>query len=607
MTDSQKDLLYRYGIIILLVLAAFGNTLNHGFVWDDINIIVDHPLMGDIRNLPKLLLTEDIADVPTGYYRPITYVSFALERTLWGLNPVGFNITNLVLHILVALLFYRVIAALFKRENLALVAALLFALHPIVGETVNFHAGGRNTLLCACFSMLTLLLHIKKKQIPALLCFMLAILSKEFALLVPVLLVMSDWITAKENIRWKTYLLYLAAIICYLALRSYVVTVHTNLLSTVNLSGTFWILPRIIGSYFINMAYPLGLKTMYDVNTIVTWSSFIAFSILILMLISAAFIFRKRWEILLSVTMFFLFLLPVSNIFPLGITMMADRYAYFATFGFSLALAYVICKANNKTVLAIMVVLCALFIGIDVKRNGFWKDEVTLFTQMTKDAPDMSVGFQGLGYAYYEKQDFVDAENYLSLALTKRDVNAKMLVGSATMFWDMKKLDKALMALGKKIAMEPQNPQPYIMASRIYEEMGDPSRAKQYHDKAQQLYPGIFEMMTQRVITACRYGEELMARQRVNEAERYFKEALSIDPAFVPALLDMGGLIAEKGNPAKALEYFSKAARLNPLNPAAYYNMAIAYEMLGKATDAQEAMKKFKELEARSSQENVNP
>ena len=87
----------------------------------------------------------------TGYYRPLTYVSFLIDRSIWGLNPLGFNITNLILHIAVALTFYLLMAELFKKEYYAFIAALIFSLHPIANETVNFHAGGRNTMLCALF------------------------------------------------------------------------------------------------------------------------------------------------------------------------------------------------------------------------------------------------------------------------------------------------------------------------------------------------------------------------------------------------------------------------------------------------------------------------
>lgn len=602
MTDSRKPLIYRLLLITVLVLAVYGNTLNHGFVWDDINIIVDHPLLDSIQNIPKLFISEDVADVPTGYYRPITYVSFALERAIWGLNPLGFNITNLILHLIAVLLFNRLIAAIFKNENLALLAALLFALHPVAGETINFHAGGRNTLLCACFTLLAFLFHTGNRQIPAVASFTLAIFSKEFALLAPLLFVLFDRYIATDKKPWQRYLPYAVAIACYLGLRSYAVTARTNLWETINIADTVWIAPQIFGSYLLNMALPFRVKTMYDVNTIITWTSFITWSLILLTLIIIAFVFRKRREIVASITVFLLFLIPVSNVVPLGITRMADRYAYFSLFGFCLGLAYLVLRTEKKVVLALAIAFCIFFASIDIQRNNYWKDEITFFSQMIKDAPEMSVGYQNLGSAYYNIQDYPNTDKYISIALNKVGVNSRMLTGSAAMFWDMKQLDKALTALNMKIKIDPESPEGYIMVSRIYEEMGDAGRAKQNRDKAAKLFPGIFDMMAQRTVTACRYGEDLMARGKTKEAERYFKEALSIDPSFVPALLDMGGLMAVNGNTVKAMEYFSKAARLEPNNPIVHYNLSQLYEMIGKTTEARLEKQTYETLNGTNAQ-----
>jgi tetratricopeptide (TPR) repeat protein len=544
MPCSRKFLIYWPVIIVVLILAVYGNTLHHGFVWDDTDIIVDHPLLGDLHNIPKLFLSEDIADVPTGYYRPVTYLSFALERAVWGVNPIGYNITNLLLYILVALLFNRLVLATFKSESLALIAAMFFALHPIAGETVNFHAGGRNTLLCACFTLLAMLFHTRNRAIPAAIFFTLAIFSKEFALLTPLLLILSDRYVTYDKKPWYRYLPYAVAITCYLGLRSYVVATRANLLESIHIADTIWILPQIFGSYLANMILPFRVKTMYDVVTVITWTSFISWSLLLLSVIVAAIVFRKRREIPAAIVIFFLFLIPVSNIIPLGITMMADRYAFFSLFGFCLGLAYLVRLTGNRAAIAITIAVCTFYTTIDIPRNHYWENEISFFSQMTKDAPGMSVGFQNLGYAYYDVQDYPNADKYLSLALSKKELNSRMLTGSASMFWDMKLLDKALLALKRKMAMEPGNPEAYIMASKIYFEMGDEVRAREYRDKSTKLFPGIFEMMAQRTETACRLGEEKLAKQKPKEAERFFKEALTIDPSFVPALLDMGGVLA---------------------------------------------------------------
>lgn len=493
MTVPQKKIIYQSVLITILLLAVYGNTLNHGFVWDDTDIIVNNSLLKDPENILKFFILEDKIDTSTGYYRPITYVSFALDLAFWGLNPVGFNITNLVLHILVSLAFYRVVAALFNRENLAFFAGLIFSLHPIAGETINFHAGGRNTLLCAFFALLSLLFYIREKQFYAVACFTFAIFSKEFALLMPAIFFLYDRTIRKEKSN-LSYLPYAVTEICYLVMRSFAVDKNANLLTSIQISK-LWQLPGLVIGYLKQMAIPLSLKTMYNVPDHAAGSSFIASTILLLSLIGTAVILKKNYEILFSIFLFLIFLLPVSNLFNLGSTNMADRYAYFASFGFSLALAYCICLTNYKVALPILALVCAIYIGIDFQRNRIWKDNFSFFTQMTKDAPELSIGFQNLGYAYYEIGDYVNTEKNLLLSANKRGINSRFLVGNAELFWEMKKFNNAIDSLNKALELDPDDPRTYMIASLIYDDMGNPPKAKEYHDKAEAIFPGIFEMM----------------------------------------------------------------------------------------------------------------
>jgi protein O-mannosyl-transferase len=599
MSDAQKSLVYRSIFLVVILLIAYGNTLNHGFVWDDINILVDNPLLEKLSNIPKLFVSEDIADDPTGYYRPVTYLSFALEHAVWGINPVGYNITNLLLHIAVALLFFRTVAALFKNENLALAAALLFSLHPIAGETVNFHAGGRNTLLCAAFALGSLLYYMKEKRALSVICFTLAIFSKEFALLLPAVFLFYDWRIKGQKPNWLVYLPYVVASVCYLALRSYTVKTASNLLSTLNISDSYRLIPQTVVGYLQNMLLPVNLKVMYETNTMVSPISFICYSLVLCLIFAAAYAFRKRNEVTLAILLFLLFLLPVTNIFPLGSAMMADRYAYFASFGFSLGLAYLILRAQLKYALPILAFLGLAYLSVDIQRNGIWKDEFSFFTKMAKDSPNKSIGFQNLGYAYYKKHDYPNAERYLVEAYNKNDVRilSSKLVGTASLLWEMKSLEKALVALDKNIVLDPKNPLPYILASRICEEMGNNERAASYHAKAVGIYPGIYEMMQKRTVSVTLQGEALVARHRPAQAEQRFKEALSIDPVYVPALIDMGGIVAEKGDFAKAETYFARAATLDPKNPVPHYNLSIVYESLGRMDLSKAEMAKFTELE----------
>ncbi|HBG04286.1 MAG: hypothetical protein A2075_06285 [Geobacteraceae bacterium GWC2_58_44] len=607
MTDSQKGLLYRCIFLTALLLAVYGNTLNHGFVWDDTDIIVGNPLLEKLGNIPMFFLMEDRIETASGYYRPLTYASFTLDRVIWGLNPVGFNITNLLLHIAATLSFYLVVAALFQRERLAFIAALLFSLHPVAGETVNFHSGGRNTLLCAVFFLLALLFHVKKKPLAAVLCLAGAIFSKEFGLVLPAILYVYDRFIKNEKPRPITYAPYLIPIVCYFTLRSFAVE-KSNLLESLNFTETLWAAPLLVMRYLLSMINPFGLKVLYDVHT----NIYVAVLCLVgaLALVAALFYFLKKQqqELALSIFWYLLFLLPVINIIHLpAASFMADRYAYFSLMGFCLALAYLICKARQQVAIAIVLVLCVVYSVIDFRRNGHWKDDFSFYTQMIKDAPEMALGYHDLGIHHFKQDDLANAEKYLAIAASKEDITPRLLGAGAGALWESGKLDAAEKLLLRQLELDPTNPQPYIMLKMVYERKGNLPLSKSYGAKAEAMFPGIEQMMVERVVTVTQQAETFIAQGSHSRATTMLLEALAINPDYVPALIDMASISAETGAAEKALRYLTRAVALDPLNASAQYNLSMLYQMQGRPAEADTAMKKFTELEAIAKQKQGKP
>lgn len=599
MTDSQKHLMCRLGVIIILVAGVYASTLTHGFVWDDTFIIANNPLLEKLSNIPKFFLSEDTIEESTGYYRPVTYISFALERAVWGIDPAGYHVSNLLLHIVVVLLLYAVTAALFKKERLAFVTALVFALHPVAGETVNFLAGGRNTLLSACFALLSLLFYIKKKQIPALASFTVAIFSKEFALLLPVVFLLYDCRIKRERIRFSGYFLYLIPIACYLTFRSVAVQ-KANFLAEIGISNIMTA-PYLVARYALNMLFPAQLKVLYAVQP--DMFSGIACSVVVVVMLAVIYMVRKYDELLFSGCWFLVFLLPVINIIPLHTTsLMADRYAYFSLMGFSLCLAFLICRLNGRAVTVGIATLCTLYAGIDVSRNSTWKNEIAFFTRMTKDAPDTFVGFKNLGQAYYRKGNVSQAVHYLEAADSKADISAKYLIGDAYIFWKENMPNKAEKSLLRVVERNPANPEPYLLLMQIHAQQGNTLLAGSYRDKLKEMGLNVEQILAGRIVELCRTGETYVAKRQYVDAEIYLWQALQIDPAYIPALIDMGSMKAEQGDYVNAILYLNKALTTDPLNATAHYNLATLYRMQGRFADAQNEMIKFREAEAFSKQ-----
>lgn len=594
MTVLQKQFMWRFGCIVILVAAVYGTTLTHDFVWDDTYIIVNNQLLEKLGNIPRFFLTEDTIEDSTGYYRPVTYISFALDRAVWGVNPAGFHLTNLVLHIVTALLFYAVTAALFKKERLALVAALIFALHPVAGETVNFLAGGRNTLLSACFGLLSLLFYIRNKPVAALVSFTAAIFSKEFALLFPVVFIVYDLRLQREKFRFSRYAPFLVPIAGYLALRSYAVQ-KANFLESMNLWDSM-AAPYLVARYVLNMVALFQLKVLYRISPSMT--SVILGFLFAGCLAAAVYYFRKHEEILFSAFWGLLFLLPVINIIPLHTTtVLADRYAYFSLMGFALFLATVICKLDGRVTTVAVVTLCAVYAVMDFRNNRVWENDVTFFSRMTKDAPYSFVGFKNLGMAYYKKGEIARAVESLEAGDSKADIPVNYLIGDAYVFWKENRLDKAEKSLLRVLDVNPSNPEPYLLLMMIHEQKGDSGTAQDYRNKLQNMVGSLDEIIADRTFETCRTGETYMAKGRYTDAEIYLWQALRINPGYIPALIDMGSLMAGQGKLADAITYFNKALALDPLNAAARYNLAMVYQMQGRMDEAQAEMLKFRETE----------
>ncbi len=570
---------------LLLVTAAiavlYGASLRNGFVWDDHQIIVANPLLADIRALPRLLLSEDtFPGLTTGYYRPLTYLSFLLDRTIWGDRAMGFTLTNILLHLLISIGLYRLVRLLCNDDRPALFAALIFAAHPVAAEAVNFHAGGRNTLLCTLFMTQAFISHLQERRTRAALCFALALLSKEFALLLPLVLLLHDRLGIGKRPPLRTYLPFGLLAAAYLLLRSLVVS--GSLLRELQGTKALTIMPEILATYLVNFIVPLNLKTIYTVS-----GSALGISLLLLSFVAGGvFLLRRDPLILFAAGMGLLFLLPVLNIVPIGTANLADRHAYPALLAFSLALAWLLHrygKSFSPWLLALLI-LCYGVIGLE--RGGIWRSDLTLYTRMIADAPDRGIGYQNLGMYYYNSGDSEQALRYLDECYRRQEYTPESLFALAAISFEAGDHRKAGAVLKKLNATFPGNPQAHVILGRIHEAAGDARAAGAEFAMAREIFPDIDRMLEERAGQLCREGEQLLATGDHRGAGQKFRSALLLKPDFVPALLDRGILLAGDGKTGEALALFLRAITLAPDSQAAHYNASLIYRDRGELAAA---------------------
>jgi protein O-mannosyl-transferase len=188
------------GIIFLCVVVAvcYAGSIGNGFVSDDHYILeLNHDGFG-VRPIIKMFLENDtlfnsLSAVP--YYRPVNRASYAFDKLLFGLNPAGYHIINVVLHTVCTVLFFLTLLRMGCGMFASVTAATLFGIHPINSEAVNF-LSARNNILATAFVLASFLAWLRAEEtgrkvlfsISAFL-FFLAILSKETGImLLPFLL-----------------------------------------------------------------------------------------------------------------------------------------------------------------------------------------------------------------------------------------------------------------------------------------------------------------------------------------------------------------------------------------------------------------------------------
>ncbi len=551
MSEQERRPVLRYLALVVFIAAGllYVNSLGNGFVWDDSFIIVQNPLMQGIKNLPRLLVSEDtFPGVRIGCYRPVAYFSFFLNRLIGGGGPFSFHLVNLLLHATISAALYVLIARLFQDHVLGFLAALLFAAHPINAETVNFLSGGRNTLLAALFTLMSFITYARGQRRWSIVWFGLSAFSKEFGLITPAMLYVYDRFVKKERKPFRNYAPYIAAGVVYLAVRSFVLG-GVGPLGLEALGSRLLFVPRLFADYMRVFLFAVQPKLPRWTEFPEAFDTVAITAVLALFAVGALiYWFRSFPAIRFSGFWLLLYFLPAANIQPIGYILMADRHAYFMSMGISLLAAFTVLRLfrSDRRAMATVVVVCLLFSAMVVRRNAAWRSNETLYRQMIADAPDSSIGYQNLGMLLYDSGESEQALAPLERAVATSPVSEDALFALGTLYAELGMPDRAVVSLQKTAALNPDDFRVFLMLSRLYEGRGELALARSYRDKALGLMPQIERILALRAKRMFEQAEEARALGSVMKAERFYRRALLYDPQSAAAQAGLRAVVTEK-------------------------------------------------------------
>jgi protein O-mannosyl-transferase len=409
----MKDSL-RIGLLLAVVALIYGNTLRNEFTMDD-GIYVLRNAQVTQASVQGLFAANKLTNV----FRPVTFATLALNWRLGGARPLGFHLFNLILHACVAWLLFLLLDELLgaspQAKIVAFAAALIFAVHPLHTEAVA-SISGRAELLAAGFLCAAWILHLNDQQIPALICFVLALLSKESAVVFLPLLLVGDYARGK----WKPilrYALFAGMTLLYLGILWKVQGGRFGQVTIAQLDNPLAVIPpqwrilnalRVAWKYAELHFYPAKLSCDYSFNTIPIYMDW-RHTLPALLAAMAAIggwiwaVWKRRSGVILAGGIYLGGFAVTANILmPTG-TIMGERLAYLPSAGFCLlaALGWNWLRGRQRTVaVAAAAAIIAAFGMRTMVRNLDWKDNMSLYSAGVRVSPGSAKMHGNLGSEY---------------------------------------------------------------------------------------------------------------------------------------------------------------------------------------------------------------
>lgn len=531
-------------------LLIYHGSLGGEFIFDDSIYVVNNYL---IKNFDL----HGIARIFTSFYQwdylPVTLFSFSLDYWVYGLNPSGYHLTNILLHVSNAALLHLVIFRITGSKFPAAAAALLFLLHPVHVESVAWISERKNVLSCFFLLASFYCYLLNNRRFFVVLFFLLACLSKSSAVMFPLLMVLYDLsFTARkpslfQNIPCFAISASAGALTFMTHSRYGTVREHPD----GDPLNTFYSMIVVFKEYLSKLLLPVNLNVWYPdrvFTSLLNFEGLLSCMVMGFFIILAASAFR-RFEpepekiegrertplagsggriLFFGLSWFVISLLPVSHIIPFP-QMMADRFLYIPSAGLFLAAAVWIGEMRNRS--EAMKILLGVFSGVVLlsyaglswNRIPVFQDDIALWRDSLARNPDNTYSMMNLGLAYWKKGD------------------------------DQKALEK----LAQAIEIEPKNNKAARASAVIHEGRED-------YGAARKIYLELIKKTPNNPVNHILLGTLHGKRGNYEEAILLFNKALILDPDSAPAHYNRAEFLYLSGRSDLALRDYQRAAQLQP-------------------------------------------
>lgn len=488
----MREISPRYVCLLLFIIgfSIYANSLHNEFIWDDEHLIIKNRYIKDFSYVPRILTENQGAGafLKDNFYRPIQLLLYSFVYIFSGLNPFGYHLLNIFLHIMNSIFIYFIFKELIDKK-VSFIASLLFVVHPVHTEAVTYISGTADPL-SVFFALGSVLLYIKNRYVPSLILFGLALFSKETMIVFPLLFIAIDIYRKKFNYLHK-YVPFFIISISYFILRLTVLN-FGNILNfyeeeniyTANISYRIMTFFAALATYYKLLVLPLDLHMERSIlvytsllDPIVFWSMIFFF----FLILKAKESIKKEPILFLSVSWFFISFIPVSGVVPIN-ALILEHWLYLPSIGAFVFAAYSLSKIKNQKIFLVLILSALIFFSIiTVLRNFDWKDPITFYTQTLRYAPDSARVHNNLAMAYSEKNMSSLAIQEYKKAIKLSDIYPQTHYNLGNEYLKLGHLDKAIKEYEKALEIDPDFFYAHKALFEIYSSI-DNEKAK-YHSQ----------------------------------------------------------------------------------------------------------------------------
>jgi tetratricopeptide (TPR) repeat protein len=595
---DPKNLSY-LAILVAAAALPYLNSLFNGFVYDDNRQVLDNPYLRSLRFLPGMFSTNVWsfagAQGVSNYYRPMMTLGYFICYQLFGPVAYGFHLVNLLLHVGVTLLVFQIARRLFGQDTAALIAALLFALHPVHTESVAWVAAVTD-LEVTFFYLLTFWLFLRlprgqggrsdRIQLAMVVSFALTILSKEQSLTLPLVATVYEHVyredraqtswsqkVARYGTLWLMDLAYVVFRIRYLGAFA-----PQQQMSRLTWYETFLSALVLVGKYLGKLLWPVELCAYYVFHKSTSLLDPRVLAGVLGLLVSAGlfcWLWKRQRMPSFGLIWMYATLAPVLDARLLAGNVFAERYLYLPSVGFAWLVGWMaaglwkavqsrtFCRWGLAAASAAVALLCVLRI---VTRNRDWRSDYVLYTQTLKISPDATHIRNNLGVVCWNQGDIAGAEKEWRLALIFSPHDPIVLSNLGLVYAREKRYRKAARYFRQAMHRKPDYTDPHTNLGNVYKKEGKLAEAELQFRAAVALSPLLPS-------THNALAKIYLKEGKFQAAEEQFQASVRDEPNF-HGYDGLGDLLMRREDRSAAEQAYHQAVLLNPFDSHAHFALA---------------------------------